>query len=56
MKNGVTADFDYDGVKKVMSEKTLNVVIDMKQGKSQATAYGCDMTEEYIKINAHYHT
>ncbi|MCK5282219.1 MAG: bifunctional glutamate N-acetyltransferase/amino-acid acetyltransferase ArgJ [Nanoarchaeota archaeon] len=56
VKNGVTADFDYDGVKKVMSEKTLNVVIDMKQGKSQATAYGCDMTEEYIKINAHYHT
>jgi glutamate N-acetyltransferase/amino-acid N-acetyltransferase len=56
VKNGVTANFNYEEIKKIMSKKELFVTIDMHAGKEEATAYGCDMTEDYIKINAHYHT
>ncbi|HLD87408.1 MAG TPA: bifunctional glutamate N-acetyltransferase/amino-acid acetyltransferase ArgJ [Candidatus Nanoarchaeia archaeon] len=53
---GVTIGFDYDAVKSAMDVKELIITINMNAGDSSATAYGCDMTEEYIKINAHYHT
>ena len=56
VKNGVTADFDYKEVEKIMKKEELLVTIDMKEGNESAEAYGCDMTEEYIEINAHYHT
>jgi len=56
VKKGTTANFNYNKIKKIMGNKELKVTIDMKQGKDEATAYGCDMTEDYIKINAHYHT
>ncbi len=56
VKNGVTADFDYNEIEKIMKKEELKVTIDMKEGNENAEAYGCDMTEEYIEINAHYHT
>lgn len=56
VKSGITADFDYKEIKRIMSRKEMHITIDMHQGNAAATAYGCDMTEEYIRINAHYHT
>ncbi len=56
VKNGVTVDFDYGKVKGIMNQKELKITIDMNSGKEEATAYGCDMSEEYVKINAHYPT
>jgi glutamate N-acetyltransferase/amino-acid N-acetyltransferase len=53
---GVTTDFDYVKVKAVMAKNTLPISIDLKSGSAQATAFGCDMTEQYIEINAHYTT
>lgn len=56
VKNGVEADFNPEAIRAVMSQKELIVAIDMKSGSACAEAYGCDMTEKYIEINAHYHT
>ncbi len=56
VSNGVTSRFDYNKVKKIMKKKKLIVTIDMKSGKYSAESFGCDMTEDYIKINAKYHT
>lgn len=38
------------------SNKEITITIDLNQGKYTAAAYGCDMSEEYIKINAEYTT
>jgi len=56
VKNGVTANFDYEKIKEIMCKEELKIIIDMQSGNCSATAYGCDMTEEYIKINALYTT
>ena len=53
---GVTTDFDYAKVKAVMAKTALPITIDLHEGSAQATAFGCDMTEQYIEINAHYTT
>lgn len=56
VENGVTTDFDYTKVKAVMAKTSLPITIDLHSGSAQATAFGCDMTEQYIEINAHYTT
>ncbi|MDP2749642.1 MAG: bifunctional glutamate N-acetyltransferase/amino-acid acetyltransferase ArgJ [Nanoarchaeota archaeon] len=56
VKNGVTTNFDYPEIKEIMDKKEVTVTIDIKQGKANASAFGCDMTEKYIEINAHYHS
>jgi len=40
----------------VMNEKSIKIIIDLKNGKYNATAYGCDLTYDYVKINAEYTT
>lgn len=56
VKNGTGVDFDYEQIKKIMNKEKLDITLDLKDGNKNATAYGCDMTEEYIKINALYTT
>ncbi len=56
VKNGVSINFNCKEIKKIMGKKELKILVDLKEGKEKATAYGCDMTEDYIKINADYHT
>jgi len=38
------------------TSKEIHIRIDMASGKSAAKAFGCDMTEEYVRINAEYMT
>ena len=40
----------------IMQEKTVNILIDLYQGDYTATAWGCDLTYDYVKINAEYTT
>jgi DNA-binding NarL/FixJ family response regulator len=40
----------------VLSEKEINIIIDLKVGKENATAWGCDLTYDYVKINGDYRT
>ena len=41
---------------KIMQSKNVTVNIDMDLGDGQATAWGCDITYDYVKINAEYTT
>ena len=42
--------------KKVLSEDEVTVLIDLKSGNFSATAWGCDLTYDYVKINGDYRT
>ena len=41
---------------KIMQSKNVTVNIDMFLGDGQATAWGCDLTYDYVKINGDYRT
>jgi glutamate N-acetyltransferase/amino-acid N-acetyltransferase len=41
---------------KIMQSKNIKVNIDMFLGEGEATAWGCDLTYDYVKINAEYTT
>jgi len=56
VENGKGANYDVEKIKKIMDKDALRITIDLKDGKWNATAYGCDMSYDYIKINAEYTT
>ena len=56
VENGKVANYDVKKIKKTMDKDNLKITIDLKNGKGNATAYGCDMSYNYIKINAEYTT
>ena len=56
VKNGTASNFNLEKIRKLMDTGTLKITIDVRQGKESATAYGCDMTYDYVKINARYST
>ena len=41
---------------KPMTEKEIDVIITLGDGEACATAYGCDLTYDYVKINGDYRT
>lgn len=51
---GVTTGFDEDLATKILSEDEITALIDLHEGDAEATAWGCDLTHEYITINADY--
>jgi len=53
---GTGLEFNEENAKKVLQEKEIRVIIDLHQGSSEATAWGCDLTYDYVKINADYRT
>lgn len=54
VENGVPLDFDEDKATKILSGKAVTATCDMKEGTFEATAWGCDLTYDYVKINADY--
>ncbi len=54
INNGVLTDFDEEKAIEMMGMDKVTLVCDMKQGECSATAWGCDFTYDYIKINADY--
>ena len=52
--SGLKAAYSEDEATKVLSEDEITVVIDMNAGQAGATAWGCDLTFDYVKINADY--
>lgn len=54
VEDGMALSFDEDFAVKVLSEDEVTVRCDMKAGKAKATAWGCDLTHEYVNINADY--
>ncbi|AAD36846.1 ornithine acetyltransferase [Thermotoga maritima MSB8] len=55
-ENGQGVSFDEEEAKKILSEKKIRIILDMKQGKETAKAWGCDLTEKYVEINGRYRT
>ncbi len=51
---GVPLVFDEELATKIMSEEEVIIRIDMHEGEEEATAWGCDLTYDYVKINADY--
>ncbi|MCR5177687.1 MAG: bifunctional glutamate N-acetyltransferase/amino-acid acetyltransferase ArgJ [Lachnospiraceae bacterium] len=51
---GAKLPYDEDFATKVLSEKTVTAVCDMHMGTEDATAWGCDLSYDYVKINADY--
>lgn len=46
--------FDEAKAKKILEEKEIIILIEMNQGESEATAWGCDLSYDYVRINADY--
>lgn len=55
-ENGSGVDFDEDFAKKVLSEDEIKINITLGDGDGKATAWGCDLTYDYVKINGDYRT
>ncbi|KPU45880.1 arginine biosynthesis bifunctional protein ArgJ [Oxobacter pfennigii] len=53
-ENGAGLVFDEVMAKEILSKRQVEAVIDMKDGTNSATAWGCDLTYDYVKINADY--
>ena len=54
--NGRGIAFDEISAKEILSEDEIEIVVDLKEGTNQATAWGCDLTYDYVKINGQYRT
>ncbi len=55
-RNGTGMEFPEDDAKKILSEKEIKIKIDLGGGDGEATAWGCDLTYDYVKINGDYRT
>ncbi len=53
-KNGAGLPFDEDIAKKILLEDDIVVAVTLHEGSECATAYGCDLTYDYVKINGDY--
>ena len=53
-RNGCVQAFDEDRALAILSEKEIRFCCDMKMGSAEATAWGCDLTYDYVKINGDY--
>lgn len=53
-KNGLLTDYDEAEATEILSAPEVRVIVDMKMGDAEATAWGCDLTYDYVKINADY--
>ncbi|WP_443661185.1 bifunctional glutamate N-acetyltransferase/amino-acid acetyltransferase ArgJ [Eshraghiella crossota] len=54
VKDGRADDYSEEEATKILSEEHVIAICDCKQGTFNATAYGCDLTHEYVNINADY--
>ncbi len=54
VKNGAATDYDEKKASAILSEPEVTVTADIKMGSFEATAWGCDLTYDYVKINADY--
>ncbi len=54
IENGVAVDYSEEEATKILSEEAVTAIADIKMGTAQATAWGCDLTYDYVKINADY--
>ena len=55
-KDGAGVDFSEEKAKEILLEEEINILIDLNDGNESSTAWGCDLTYDYVKINGDYRT
>ena len=55
-ENGAGIAFSEDEAKKILQENEIRILIELKSGAQGATAWGCDLTYDYVRINGDYRT
>ena len=55
-KDGAGVDFSEEKAKDILLQKEIEILVDLNSGSKQATAWGCDLTYDYVKINGDYRT
>ena len=56
MQGGQPLPFDRDGASAVLRESTVQIRLRLGAGPSQGRAWGCDLSDQYVRINADYTT
>ncbi len=55
-RGGFGADFSEEKAKEILSAREITIDVDLHSGEAGATAWGCDLTYDYVKINGDYRT
>ncbi len=55
-KNGAGVDFSEEIAKEILLEREIEILVSLGAGEAEATAWGCDLTYDYVKINGDYRT
>ena len=55
-KNGAGVDFSEETAKEILLEKEIEILVGLNSGEAAASAWGCDLTYDYVKINGDYRT
>ncbi len=55
-KNGAGVPFSEEKAAQILHEKEIDILVDLNSGSCEATAWGCDLTYDYVKINGDYRT
>ncbi|MBE5743737.1 MAG: bifunctional ornithine acetyltransferase/N-acetylglutamate synthase [Clostridiales bacterium] len=55
-KNGSGVDFSEEKAKEILLENEIDIIVDLNDGEFNSTAWGCDLTYDYVKINGDYRT
>lgn len=51
---GIAKDYSEEEATKILSDEEVTIFVDMHMGEAKATAWGCDLSYDYVKINADY--
>jgi len=54
VEKGISTNYKEEEATRILLEKSVKAIVDVKMGKERAIAWGCDLTYDYIKINADY--
>ncbi len=54
--NGLPSSFSEEEAKDYLQQEDVHIYVDLSQGEHEATAWGCDLSYDYVKINASYRT
>ncbi|MFV0561319.1 MAG: bifunctional glutamate N-acetyltransferase/amino-acid acetyltransferase ArgJ [Enterococcus sp.] len=54
--HGEAQEYNEEILTQYFEEETIRFTIDLASGEATGTAWGCDLTEKYVELNAHYHT
>ena len=55
-KDGAGVDFSEELAKEILLEQEIEILVELNSGSAAATAWGCDLTYDYVKINGDYRT